>query len=41
MLDVIELRFCASDCAALTTAAWLEYELGLVDSDCNALVKVL
>ena len=41
MLAVIPLRFCASACAEPTTAAWLAYELGLVASACNELVKLL
>ena len=41
MLAVIELRFCATPCAALMTALCAEYELGLVESACNALVKLL
>lgn len=37
---VIEFRFCATVCAALTTAACAEYELGLVDKACKAPVKL-
>ena len=36
----MELRFCATPCAAPTAALCAEYELGLVDSVCNALVKL-
>src|SRR5271165_3238793 len=41
IVAVIELRFCATFCAALSTAVWLEYELGLEDRACKELVKLL
>ena len=41
MVVVIELRFCASACAAPITAVWSEYEPGLVDSACNAAGEIV